>query len=165
MKAVLLEGPDGSGKTRLAEALLEEPGARRVHMSIPDERPIDYWWKRFAEVDTTDGTLVIDRLHWSEDVYGPLFRGGADLTQAEREGLEDWLVEHQCVVVLCLPPYEVAMANVAKAEGDKHHEPIQAMLVWFEYSEPWETTLPVVAYDYTVDSPPDIGRIRKEAYG
>ena len=164
MKAVLLEGCDGGGKSRLAETLLEEPGSHLVHMSIPDERPIDYWWKRL-EGAPTDGTLVIDRLHWSEDVYGPLFRGGADLTQGEREDLEAWLTERQCVVVLCLPPYEVAMRNVAKAEGDKHHEPMQAMLVWLKYAEPWETTLPVVAYDYTVDSLPDIGRARKEAYG
>ena len=165
MNVVLLEGPDGGGKSRLAETLLErEDDARFVHMSIPDERPYDYWMGRL-EAALTDGTLVIDRLHWSEDVYGPLFRGGADLTRGEREDLEAWLTERRCVVVLCLPPYEVAMANVRKAEGDKHHEPTQAMLVWLKYSEPWETTLPVVTYDYTVDSPPDIGRLRKEAYG
>ena len=164
MKAVLLEGPDGGGKSCLAETFLEEPGSHLVHMSIPDKRPYDYWWERL-EAAPTDGTLVIDRLHWSEDVYGPLFRGGADLAADEREMLEAWLIRHQCVVVLCLPPYEVAMENVQQSEGDRHHEPIQAMLVWFKYSEPWETSLPVVTYDYMVDSPPNISRIRKEAYG
>ena len=153
---ILIEGPDGSGKTTLAGQLMLL-GFGYVHMSVPRpaRNPLTYWLARFKG---RPHPLVIDRMHWSEDVYGPLTRGGSALSDLDRWVLEGWLMAHDAKIVLCLPPVEAVLENVALDSGAPNHA--DAGLVRAVYEEyrlgrdvpgHWPTSLPVLNYDYTAE--------------
>lgn len=142
----ILEGPDGSGKTTLARTLMQRFNIKRyVHMGVPEpvDRPFDYWMKRLLP---HAGPVVIDRLHWSEDIYGQLFRGGSRLTDLDRWQLEGWLLAQGATIIQCLPPLEVVTENVAQDVGGLHHDHVTD--VWNAFADPWETHLPLVYYSY-----------------
>ena len=162
MSIVLLEGPDGGGKTTLAR-IFSEAGWEYVHMSLPEpvDRPLDYWVNRLSL--PLEAHTVIDRMHLSEEVYGTLFRGGSALNELDWWQLEGWLMAHETRVILCLPPRDVALANAARDRDKLHHR--SATLVYDSYAslarEPWLTTeLPVEVYDYTADPLPCVSLTR-----
>lgn len=72
---IVLEGVDGAGKTTLAEAL----GGRYVHHSQPKGHPLEDYERELQYHLPEDELLVVDRLHWGEMVYGPLYRGESRL--------------------------------------------------------------------------------------
>ena len=145
---IVLEGADGTGKTTLARAIVKCTGARYVHNSVPKpaNRPLDYW---MGNILPDDRPIVIDRLHWSEDVYGALFRDGSALTDLDRRWLEDWLTLRGAVIVLCCPPLETVLENVQRTADEVYHDQVRA--VYHEFNMPWNTQLPVVNFDYTCE--------------
>ena len=147
---IVLEGADGTGKTTLAKRLCDRLNASYIHMSVPDpiNKPFDYWWSRIEPILARGSkALVIDRLLWSEEVYGSLFRGGSALTDLDRWQLEGWLLAQGAVIVRCRPPLEVVLKNTQRDAGGLHHG--QAEAVYRGFNAPWQTPLPVVNFDFT----------------
>ncbi len=143
---ILLEGPDGTGKTTLAHDLAEKHGLEYLHFDIPDKPPLDYWFETLINVNKP---MVIDRLHLSEDAYGPVFRDGSALTDNDRWVMEGWLWARKCGLVMCLTTWENMAANQLLVKGKYHGE--NQKLVVKNYEELiQQTTLPMVIYDYTV---------------
>jgi thymidylate kinase len=152
-RVVILEGPDGAGKSTLAVGLTRLMGYRYMHFSAPGkgESFDDVCRERVHEIFTSGESLIIDRFHLSERVYGPILRGVDTMS----ETFEQVMWEHvRPVVVLCLPPYQTAFANWAKRKSEngelvvksEHYE-----AVYLAY-ENIRTTLPILQYDYTRDS-------------
>lgn len=75
----ILEGPDGVGKSTLANAIYEETKGHILHCTWKKEFPME---KYFNDVlDAADDLseyqdVIIDRWAPSEQVYGDVFRGG-----------------------------------------------------------------------------------------
>lgn len=119
--SIIIEGPDGAGKTTLIKQLLEDlPGvtlAERFCSST--EGPVDDLFMAAAgSVSQWSSSVIFDRHPlWSEYIYshelgrpiadGFLSQGARSLTTA---------MHHQCMVVVCLPPLERVRANLS-AEG------------------------------------------------
>lgn len=93
---IILEGPDRCGKTTLARALLRRlPGWGYRHHTKPPVPPLEY----FGWVSEARATTIIDRLHWSELVYGTVYRNQARLSPGEWRLLEMILLAQRATIV------------------------------------------------------------------
>jgi thymidylate kinase len=98
---IVLEGCDGSGKTTLARALTEAAERDRkkvllLHKGPPtDDRTALQEYTEdlsFYEPALDHRHLVIcDRWHLGEVVYGPVYRGGSRLSEADLSAVERFL--------------------------------------------------------------------------
>jgi hypothetical protein len=89
---IIIEGPDGVGKTTLCDALAQRflgscTIVHSVHYGPPpgDEPTALYYWD---EVDNIlglakSGPVIVDRFHVGEMVYGPILRGDAGMSLDE----------------------------------------------------------------------------------
>lgn len=125
---IVVEGPDGSGKTTLIQRLVDwrpqlEVAPRVVGKDTKAMVDLKQWVEENAKRGWHETIYDRHRL-FSEPVYGPLLR------DEPQPGFDDftWFAYHlglfyskQPVVIYCLPPLEVIMANV---EGDVDNEVI-----------------------------------------
>ena len=165
-KAIIIEGPDGSGKTQLATDLCEEfsreyrrPPAEALSSTTGPADWLPEWWNgQLALNPSALARGVYDRCFYiSDPIYQqaqanrPLLIEGKALAR----GLANlWTVEP--IIVFCLPPFEVQLANVKQSgrerlDGvdDKDLEKINN--AYWAYSELWFQALggDVMRYDYT----------------
>ena len=100
---ILLEGADCSGKTALAQHLVDRYDARYLHCRV-----FTNTWKghvamvRLALRWADEGLVVIDRLWIAELVYGQVYRGGPSYDLGAR-CLDRVLQRAGTVTVLCVP--------------------------------------------------------------
>jgi hypothetical protein len=124
---LIVEGPDGSGKTTLVKALAEAldwPGGR-AGWSTPRPTPLTDL-RVWTEDNVASGwqEMIFDRHRLlSEPVYGPILK-----TSSNRGELYDptWqsrmyhlLFETEPLVVYCLPPLEEVLSNL---DGDEKNQ-------------------------------------------
>lgn len=115
---VILEGPDGAGKTTLAQDLVNHiPFLQIHHEGVPERRDLlQYYAALLIEKDDH----VFDRLHVGELVYGPIVRGQEFLGgQLGLRLMKRLIVALDARVIYCLPEYEVAELNWRVKHSEK----------------------------------------------
>jgi hypothetical protein len=106
---LLLEGPDGGGKTTLAQALCAVGYAYRHEGPPPPTMPaLQHYAGILARLDEP---TLLDRFHLGERVYGPIVRGRSGLTPLSLRLLRRVLNGLGVRIVLCLPSYGTTRAN------------------------------------------------------
>jgi len=153
-RILVLEGPDGGGKTTLSDRFRPRFGYR--HEGPPDPRfgAFDYYVARlfdaYLESVLTPG-VVLDRFALGDRVYGPIFRG------ADRFGDDGWAKMRSvmdaagCLRVLCLPPLEACLSAWRRRHAERREfvpdEELFALTYerWLEFrDDPGQVT-----YDWT----------------
>jgi Molybdopterin-guanine dinucleotide biosynthesis protein len=121
---LIVEGPDGSGKTTLVERIEREYGLTRRPRAVSSEakalRPIDDYVEE--ELAAGPGLRFYDRFALiSSPMYIPLHA-----TMPGRFNDRDWLLmvnelfwNHDPVIIVCLPPIEEVRKNVAGDDNNK----------------------------------------------
>lgn len=154
---VVVEGPDGSGKSRMVERIHTELGYP-VHAKASDSLtgPVvnlaDWTMRAQHEMAITPDPMVYDRHPViSEPIYGRLVRPPI------RTGFDDrlWLgtrklaLMPKVVVIWCLPPLDVCRANLAldrdmpgvvETIDDVHQAYVSAYRTWGGWSIRWDYT-------------------------
>lgn len=115
---ILFEGPDGTGKSTLADAVYRKTSATATH-SGPPPRGLAY--ATFSAVidfaETSPAPTVMDRLHWGDVPYGYVHRGDAEL---ELRGILDMnarLDELGAVIVYVRADADVINARITARGG------------------------------------------------
>lgn len=147
----VIEGPDGAGKSTLADQLAALYGRTTVlHQGPFESDPFHETLETLRPRLERGESVIWDRSHLGEQVYGPIFRDGDGLGSVNRRMLERWMLSYRAAVVLCYPPFGVALKN-----WERRHEREMFKDRFAEQYTAWkriETELPVVGYDYRVQS-------------
>ncbi len=120
---IILEGPDGTGKSTLAEKLSQVLNLRVQHSGGPPKDPEDIFRRQEAAQQWAilNAPVVLDRIPViSEQIYGPIIRGSNPfLGTMHFERLMDALAHP---IIYCRPPMSVIIANLSTSHHRKAHE-------------------------------------------
>ena len=105
---VIIEGPDGAGKTTLAKQLMDKYNLSYHHEGPPptDIHPLKYYSDVLENI-AHKNNVVIDRFALGERVYGPPLRGEDRLGDYQWAEMNDHFRFWGVKQVLCLPPVDV----------------------------------------------------------
>jgi thymidylate kinase len=162
---IIVEGPDGAGKSTLIENL------GHIRVSLKSLRggiggaghhndqgwgddPLVAYTRKI--IDAEGSRIAYDRFHLSEIVYGPMLRGTQLISEPDLIMLTNY-IRGKCIpVILCLPPVNVTIENVSREGRERPSYQTESFLrqayKGFERLAPWAT----IVYDYTRDRIPTI---------
>jgi hypothetical protein len=107
-KRIIVEGPDGSGKSTLILALFKAfPGQLEMregfkHSDAPNY--LDWIIKELFPTEDPTKVPIHNRLFYSELVYGPIIRGELAVTPNQSSALKSFL-RHEAFLIYCNLPY------------------------------------------------------------
>lgn len=162
---IIVEGPDGAGKSTLVKHLASTFGLQVGKRSTEDRDKL-YEAVRY-DTYTALGTSVIgagpirvwDRFFFSELIYSVSTGRTCRFGQADTSFIGHVMEALRCPIFLCLPPIEAVLHNMA---AEKHQMPgvrenIQD--IWYRYSMmltnmlEYQPKLLIRRYDYTGETP------------
>ena len=110
MKHIIIEGPDGAGKTTLARDLCYRYTMAYHHEGPPPANvpALEHYGRLLADAPRP---TVFDRLHIGELVYGPLLRGGSALSRQDLVLMNRLVAGTGTCIVICLPEWGRCRAN------------------------------------------------------
>jgi len=147
---VVLEGPDGCGKSTLSGNFTKF-NWNYAHFGAPDGPAYDFYRKG---VQSLVGATVLDRYHTGSIVYGTIFRGTSDLTEFQHWLLEMELKSCSALMVHVTVPWENQVAVIKErrktSDGDQFEAIDKQKAIRDKYAEVMEhTALEKVDFDWT----------------
>jgi len=113
---IVFEGPDGAGKTSIAEGVQRKLHATRTHCGPPHpSRAFDHWMQIVQLASDASHNVVCDRLHWGDAVYAAKYRPdtGPQLTDCEFNRINQEIARLNGIIV-----YVTASADVLRERFD-----------------------------------------------
>lgn len=156
----VIEGQDGTGKTVLADHLVEKHGFTYVHRGPPEKDVAHYYLDGLRE---HEGPVVSDRLHAGSWVYGMVFRGGPDMTDYEEWAFEGYLLARGALMVHCSVEPEVIEKNLARGPDGEDAKIYEAPEKREKLRELYDvymkrSRLSIMRYDFTIGNMVQVGQ-------
>lgn len=143
---IIIEGPDGAGKTTLAKQLAFLTG-KAYHHEGPPPQGVDVF-QHYMSLLVRNEPTVFDRLFEGENVYGPILRGATRLSAEETRLLRSHAGVHARTVFVN-PGFSDCLANWGRRAargGELIADPgpfTQTFCAWEELAEVFD-----ISYDY-----------------
>jgi len=149
---VLIEGPDGSGKSTLIEKVFKLNKFHVIHNGVYPTPHSAYssYIQQIEEENTLEHGIVFDRLHISQAIYGPIMRD-ENPEYVLHNIVDNMLYDRKAVVVLCQT--KASLINWEKRNKEKL-EYVTDLVKFVKIMNCYRnirsyTRLPFVTYDYT----------------
>lgn len=158
----IFEGPDGAGKSTAIEQLRElyEEDTPDVihHGPYLDEVNIAPIYmdsmvkEQYCGEDSPH--RILDRCWISETIYGPVVRNTVRIDVPSARILGRTAITNGGVLVLCLPPFHIALANFKQRRGKEYIDKVDLFKQVYDYYSfltklQYLNGLPIVRFDYT----------------
>lgn len=140
---IVLEGPDGSGKSTIAEAIYRKTHATGYrHGPPPAGHAFNTFRNTIWSAAASPANCVVDRLHWGAWPYGNVFRGGSELEMTDILELNSELSSAGGIIVHVTVPAEVAIQRVRDRgeELSEYEAPDKVAAVIAGYEEVWDAS-------------------------
>lgn len=147
----IIEGPDGSGKTTLAEKLSKQTGYPVVHRSQPkSEEEKLHMLRGYVDAIEAGKNIIFDRCWYSEMAYGPVMRDESVITYPEMYLLEEKLAKHGAMIIYCTDKPKTLWRRATKRGEDyiTDFETFERICANFDVIMGVPHLVPVVKYDY-----------------
>ena len=146
---IILEGPDGSGKTTLANTLAKQTKYPVKHCVQPKPGESGMFGM-YLDLIKSNKNLIMDRSWYSEMVYGPVMRGTSEISYPDMYVLEHTLTKHGALIIHCTDKPEVLWRRCAKRGEDyvTNYGTFEAIHKGFNELMNVPHLVPVVKYDY-----------------
>lgn len=116
----ILEGPDGGGKTTLAERLSSMTRVNIAHFSYPkDNDEVAKMFVMYQDFIKSSGNIIIDRCWYSDMCYGPIMRDGATITYPQMYQLERLAANKGAMIIYCTDT-KAALWSRATERGEEY---------------------------------------------
>jgi hypothetical protein len=150
---IILEGPDGAGKSTLGHSLsnhIRNMGYHHEGLPPKSGSLLEHYGALLQAARQSVGGVVFDRLALGERVYGPIMRN------EDRLGLDGWRIFQRLIAasgayqILCRPSYETCLKNWSSGRPEYISRVAQFKDVYVRYTE---LNVPdIIVYDYEHDS-------------
>ena len=110
---IIIEGPDGAGKSTLAKSLADRLDMNILKMTANGGQSPDEYMQKLA----CDG-VIIDRCWVSEQVYSDLFGREPRISEDDAEALTDFCRLAGIPIIILLPPLHVVISRL-NSRGDE----------------------------------------------
>lgn len=169
---IILEGPDGAGKTTLADGLEDllyrtEPSSHvfRLKAGPPIRHPLHEYLRPAESYRPGTGVhYVVDRWHWGEYVY-PIARGRSSLLDPPAWWAIDAFLRRQGAVVVQVSAYPDRYRQVYRDRGEPEAQVAELPLVDKLFREARAMSqLPVVDFNWESGVNGDVFRILDAAH-
>lgn len=142
---IILEGPDGCGKTTLANHFIEKYDAKYMHLTWSEdlEKCMDKYQIESllnAEQLSKDHLVIIDRLWISEIVYSDVYREGSQY-RGLHQTMKLLIDKMDAINIVCLPEgeqdYYLHFQKLKDEREEMYTNPVKALEVYGVYSALW----------------------------
>ena len=117
---LMLEVPDGSGKTTLANQLKSQTGYTLMHRTQPkSEEDKARMMDEYVQVLKAGKNCIMDRSWYSELVYGPVMRDASVLTFPQMYELERLAARNGAIIIYCTAP-EATLWKRCQCRGEEY---------------------------------------------
>lgn len=158
---IIVEGPDGAGKSTLIQGLGREWRATHFGPYPGEAKIFHHYLNALAKVAKARQPQVFDRSWFSEHVYGQVLRKHDRLGYVRSRMLERVALGLNGVIILCLPAWEVVLKNFERTRATQLPQRLTDLgkiHAWYRWQLKTRVANPyaglgVVVHDYTADDP------------
>lgn len=150
---LILEGPDGAGKTTLANKISLMTGWKIQHFSYPkNQDDIDKMYMMYVDAIKGAGNIIFDRCWYSDMTYGPVMRGAATITYPQMFDLERLVAKKGGMVVFCTDSKAALWQRISQRGDDYITSRDKFNEICDNYNGLFSCPhiIPVVKYDFEV---------------